>query len=136
MNIRHNLTIAAIALSGLGFSHAADLAGHWTAEFDSQIGVQKYTYDFKVEGDKVTGKASYDHSMGKGESELKNIKVSGDEVSFIEALHLSEIDITVTYTGKVAGDEMKLTRQVGDFATEQIVVKRVKAEADKSAPAK
>ena len=136
MNLRRTLTLALLALTSFSLAHAAELAGHWTSEFDSQIGAQKYTYDFKVEGDMFTGKASYDHSMGKGESVLKDIKLSGEDVSFVEALHLSEMDITVTYTGKIAGDEMKLTRQVGDFATEQIVAKRVKVESTKPAPAK
>lgn len=135
MNLHKVIALAAFALSSLSLAHAAELAGHWTSEFDSQIGPQKYTYDFSSTGDKLTGKATYDHSMGKGESILKDIKLNGDEVSFSEALHLNDMDIPVTYTGQIAGDEMKLTRVVGDFATEQIVAKRVKAET-KPAPAK
>ena len=34
--------------------------------------------------------------------------------------------IRIDYHGKVTGDEMKLIRQVGDFATEDVVAKRVK----------
>ena len=34
--------------------------------------------------------------------------------------------VSITYTGKVAGDEIKFTRKVGDFATEEFVAKRVK----------
>ena len=36
---------------------AADASGKWTASIDTQIGVQNYTYDFKVNGNKLTGKA-------------------------------------------------------------------------------
>ena len=128
MTLRHTLTLAILTLSSLSLAHAAELAGHWTSEFDSQIGQQKYTYDFKVEGDKLTGKAAYDHSMGKGENVLKEIKVTGDDVFFAEDFTAQDQTIRITYTGKIAGDEMKLTRQVGDFATEQIVAKRAKAE--------
>jgi hypothetical protein len=32
----------------------------------------------------------------------------------------------ITYTGKISGDEIKFTRKVGDFATEEITAKRVK----------
>jgi hypothetical protein len=126
MNLRRTLTLAALALSSLTLGHAADLTGHWTSEFDSQIGMQKYTYDFKADGDKLTGKATFDHSMGKGENELKEIKVTGDDVSFAETFSAQDMTIRITYTGKITGDEMKLTRQVGDFATEQIVAKRAK----------
>ena len=33
-------------------------------------------------------------------------------------------EITITYSGKLKGDELHLTRKVGDFATEGIVLKR------------
>jgi hypothetical protein len=136
MNLRKTITLAAIALIGMGVARAADLAGKWTAEFESPIGVQKYVYEFKVDGDKITGKATYDHSMGKGESALTQIKLSGDDLSFVEQMKLDGNEITVTYTGKVAGDEIKFTRNVGDFGTEQLVAKRQKAPESKPAPAK
>ncbi|HVU25915.1 MAG TPA: hypothetical protein VHE13_17420 [Opitutus sp.] len=129
----------AAALLSFAFAHAADLTGHWTSEFDSQIGPQKYTYDFKADGGQVTGTATYDHSMGKGESKLTAIKLDGENVSFTENLHLGDYDLVVTYSGTIAGDEMKLTRQVGDIATEHIVANRAKAAdkpADNSAAAK
>jgi hypothetical protein len=134
------ITLAAFALSGLGVTHASPLVGKWTAEFDSQIGLQKYAYEFKVEGDKMTGRATFERTNGKGQVELKSIKLNGNDVTFVEPLSFDGNEISVTYTGQLAGDEMKLTRQVGDFATEQIVVKRAKApearpEA-KPAPAK
>ncbi len=140
MTLRHRLALAALTLTSFALVHAADLTGHWTTEFESQIGQQKYSYDFKTEGDKLTGKATYDHSMGKGENVLKEIKVTGDDVSFAEDFAGQDMTIHVTYTGKIAGDEMKLTRQVGDFATEHLVAKRAKADAAKPeakpAPAK
>jgi hypothetical protein len=128
MKLRYLFTlIASVALASL--AQAGDLVGHWTAEFDSQIGQQKYEYDFKGEGDALTGKAKYNHSMGKGESELSAIKTSGDDVSFVEKVTFDGNTLVITYTGKIVGDEMKLTRQVGDFGTEQIVAKRAKSEA-------
>ena len=63
--------------------------------------------------------------MGKGESPLKDIKVKDDDVSFVETIKIQDAEITVTYSGKLAGDELKLTRTVGDFGTEQLVAKRV-----------
>lgn len=128
-----NLVLTAFALTSLTIAHAADLAGKWTAEFDSPIGVQKYGYEFKVEGDKLTGKANFDNSMGKGESPLQEIKVTGDSVSFVETRIINDMPVKVTYVGKISGDEIKLTREVGDYGTQQLVAKRVKAEA-KSEP--
>jgi hypothetical protein len=122
-------TSAFALISAFSVVHAAELAGHWTSEFESQIGPQKYTYDFKTEGDKTTGKATYDHSMGKGEAVLSEIKLSGEDVSFAETVDLQGTPLAITYTGKLSGDEMKLTRQVGDFGSEEIVAKRVPAAA-------
>ena len=101
-------------------AHAADISGKWTAEFDTQIGVQKYTYEFKVDGGKLTGKAISQN----GSAEIQEGKVSGDDVSFVEMLDFQGMQIRIDYKGKVAGDEIKFTRQVGEFATEQLVAKR------------
>jgi hypothetical protein len=127
MLLRKIISLIALLFTIVSLSHAAELAGKWTAEFDSQIGVQKYAYEFKVDGDKLTGTATFEHSMGKGEAPLKDIKVKDGDVSFVETITTPDMEIIVTYTGKVAGDEMKLTRVVGDFGTEQLVAKRVKA---------
>lgn len=105
----------------------AGLAGKWTAEFDTQIGHQKYSYEFKQEGDQLSGSATYDHAFGKGTVQLKAVKMDGDKVSFTEALSFNGNEVTITYQGTLAGDELKLTRQVGDIATEQITAKRVPA---------
>ena len=110
---------------------AADLPGRWTAEFDSPIGVQKYVYEFKNSGDALTGQATYEHSMGKGTVPLNNLKVDGDKVSFDEPLTIDGNSITITYSGTLAGDELKLTRVVGEFGTEQLTAKRAAAPAAK-----
>jgi hypothetical protein len=36
------------------------------------------------------------------------------------------MDIRVDYAGQIAGDEIKFTRKIGDFATEELVAKRAK----------
>ena len=103
---------------------AADLAGRWTAEFDSPIGVQKYVYEFKKSGDALSGQATFDHSMGKGTVALENLKIDGDKVSFEEPLTIDGNTITSKYSGTLGGDELKLTRVVGNFGTEQLTAKR------------
>jgi hypothetical protein len=124
MNFHRLAAFASVAIVSLNFVQAAELAGNWTAEFDTQIGVQKYVYEFTAEGDKFTGKARYDHSMGKGESQLKDIKLESDEISFIETVNIDGMDLIITYSGKIAGDQMNLKRVVGEFATEQVIAKR------------
>jgi hypothetical protein len=103
---------------------AVNVAGTWKAEFDTQIGLQKYTFVFKQDGATLTGKANAEIGGEKHESELKEGKIDGDSVSFVEMLNFQGNDLRIVYTGKVAANEMKLTRQVGEFAKEQLVAKR------------
>ena len=115
-----------LALLALAFcaasAVAADFNGKWTAEFDTQIGMQKYTYEFHVDGATVTGKAINQN----GETAITEGKIDGDTITFVEALSFNGMDIRITYTGKISGDEIKFTRKVGDFATEELTAKRGK----------
>jgi hypothetical protein len=101
---------------------AADPSGKWNATFDTMIGQQKYTYEFKLEGDKLTGKATSQN----GSSEIQDGKVAGDVITFVENINFQGNDIRIEYTGKISGDEIKFTRKVGEFATEELVAKREK----------
>jgi len=123
------MMMAAFTLTLLSPAYAADVAGKWKAEFDTQIGVQKYLYEFKVDGDKITGKATFEREQAKVEVALKEIKVNGDDIAFTETMNFDGQEVRIDYKGKVSGDEMKLTRQVGEFATEELVAKRVKEPA-------
>jgi hypothetical protein len=117
----------ALALTLAVVARAADagLAGKWTSQFESQMGVQKYTFEFKVDGDKVTGKAIREAQDQKTETEIKGGKIVKDEVSFTENLKIQDQEVAVEYKGKIAGDEIKLHRKVGEFAEYDIVAKRV-----------
>ena len=102
---------------------AADITGKWTASFDTQIGVQNYTYEFEVKDGKLTGKAKSQN----GETAITDGKVEGDKVSFVENLNFQGMELRIAYTGKiVSDDEIKFTRNVADFATEELVAKRAK----------
>jgi hypothetical protein len=118
--------VAVLALVHPLSAGAADVGGKWNAEFSTQVGVQKYTFDLKVSGDKLTGTASFERMGDKGQAELKEGKVEGDKVSFVELLDIQGSQVRVEYTGQLAGDEIKFTRKVGEFATEEFVAKRAK----------
>jgi hypothetical protein len=44
----------------------------------------------------------------------------------VENLDFQGQPLRITYKGKVSGEEIKFTRQVGDVATEEFVAKRAK----------
>ncbi len=130
MKIR-NLAFLSLLLSTALTASAGELAGRWTAEFDSPIGVQKYVYEFKKAGDTLTGEATFERSIGNGSTPLNNVKVDGDKLSFDEPLKIEGNEITITYTGTLVGDELKLERKVGDFGTEQLTAQRAAASLAK-----
>ena len=98
--------------------------GSLKLEFDTQIGKQKYSYMLKQDGDKLTGKASAEVDGQKREVELKDGKIDGDKISFVETLNFQGNDIRIAYTGTITAGELKLTRAVGDIAKEEIVAKK------------
>lgn len=110
------------ALPALGL--AADATGTWKAEFESQIGLQKYTFTLAQDGTNLTGKASSVVGDRRREAELKEGRVDGDKISFVELWRLPDNEIRIAYTGTISADELKLTREVGDFAKYEIVAKR------------
>jgi hypothetical protein len=92
---------------------AASIDGEWKTEFDSQIGTQKYTYELKAAGEKLTGNAKGESQFGKFDTTITEGKINADSVSFVEMLKLPDREIRIDYSGKIAGDELKLTRKVG-----------------------
>ena len=102
---------------------AADVSGKWTAEFDSPIGRQSYVYQFKVDGTTLTGTATQSE---RGTTEIKEGKISGDDISFVELVTVEGNGLRIEHKGKVAGDEIRLRRKVGDIAEYDIIARRSK----------
>ena len=101
---------------------AADFNGTWTAVIETQIGVQNYSYTFKVEGEKLTGKTKSQF----GESDITEGVVKGDDISFVENLTFEGMPLRITYKGKISGDEIQFTRNVAELIDEPFVAKRSK----------
>jgi opacity protein-like surface antigen len=123
MTSRTVLLLAVLVFSAALCASAADITGKWTATIDTPVGQMNYTYDFKVEGSKLTGAAKSNMS----ESAIENGKAEGDNVTFVENMKVQDMVLKVEYTGKiVSADEIKFTRKVGDFGSEEFVAKRSK----------
>lgn len=121
MTIRR-FAVCVLFVLAVASAFAAGAAGKWTTAIDTPIGVQNYTYDFKVDGEKLTGSAKSQFS----ESQISEGSVKGDAISFVEMLTYQDMTIRVVYTGTISGDEIKFNRKVGEFASEDFVAKRAK----------
>jgi hypothetical protein len=101
---------------------AADIDGKWVGK----IGESDITFTFKAEGEKLTG--TLDNAQQAGATEIKEGKIGKDgAVTFHVVRSLNNAETKVEWTGKLAGEELKLTRAaVGQNAAAEVVAKRPK----------
>lgn len=122
MKLRKSLFALILLTTTSVFALAADFSGKWTAKFDTQIGPMNYTYEIHVDGTTVTGTAAND----QGSVDIKDGKINGDTITFVEVRDFGGNSIKITYTGKINGDQIEFTRDVGEFATEKLSAQRAK----------
>ena len=111
---------------------AADVAGKWTGQVPAAQGQAEsvITIVFKVDGDNLTG--TINNSQQPGDVELKEGKVTGDDITFSLTRNIGGTDTKVVWKGTIAGDEIKFTRSVaggagpGAGAVTEITAKRSK----------
>jgi hypothetical protein len=120
------LLIVSVALLSLVPAVAADISGKWESVITTPIGDMNYTFDFKVEGEKLTGKAIMSMGSDSNESALTEGSVKGDEISFVETLIVQGQELRCEYKGKISGDEIRGSRSVGSYGSEDFVAKRAK----------
>ena len=93
--MKPQITLFALVAASLS-ALAADVTGTWKAEFNTQRGLQKYTFTLKQDGANVTGKASVEMTDQKRDAEFKDGKVDGDTVTFVEPLKIQDNEINIT----------------------------------------
>ncbi len=126
MFLRRTVILAVLIAIGPFCAYAADINGKWTAQFDTQVGLQKYTFEFKADGATLTGKALANIAGADSQSAIQDGKINGDEISFVEMQKYQDQEVRIIYKGKVSGDEIKFSRNVADVANEEFVAKRAK----------
>ncbi len=125
MFVRKSMILAVMILTGLACVYAADITGKWTAEFDSQVGLQKYVFEFKAEGSTLTGMAISNIDGAEAKTPITEGKIDGDKISFVENLNYQGMELRIVYEGTVSGDEIQLARIEG-AGNEKFVAKRAK----------
>ena len=117
MRFRTFSLTSALVLAGTLALQAADITGKWTAQVPGRDGqTRETTFDFKVDGEKLTGTTT----TPGGDVPISDGTVKGDDVAFNVSMSFNGQDVKIIYKGKVAGDEIKFTRQRegGDRVTE------------------
>lgn len=123
MRIKILFQLVSILLFPFVNSHAAEIDGTWKAEFDTQIGIQKYIFVLKQDGEKLTGKTISDIGGEKNEVEITEGKVADSTISFVEILPFQGMELRIGYEGTLTTDGIKFKRYVGDFDAEEFTAK-------------
>ncbi len=113
------------AFAAVSMVRAADISGKWIAQVPARDGQTRETvFNFKVEGDKVTGTVS----GRQGDNAISDGKISGDDISFTVTANFGGNEVKLIYTGKVAADEIKFTRtrEGGNQPGQEFTAKRAK----------
>jgi hypothetical protein len=83
---------------------SADISGQWKAEWAEGRGATRQSiFTFKQDGTTLTGTLKGDDS----ELPIRQGKVNGDDVSFVVVNKIGNRELTMTYTGKISGSEIK-----------------------------
>ena len=123
------ISAGAAFLLTLTSAWAADVTGRWTALVPAAQGQGESTITlvFKVADDKLTG--TLNNSLMPGDVEIKDGKVTGDEVSFSLMRNIGGTEMTVVWKGTISGDAITFTRSTqggAGGAPTEIVAKRAK----------
>lgn len=108
---------------------AADVDGKWNASVDSPQGSFTLVFEFKAEGEKLTGAMSAE--MMPASMPISEGVIKGNEVSFKMSLDLGQggPPLVIAYKGAVKGDEMNLTSTLDmgqGPVTSPVVLKRAR----------
>lgn len=109
---------------------AADFNGKWTADVQGRMGTQTITFEFHVDGATLTGKIT----TPRGETDISNGKVDGDNISFDQVMNFNGNSFTLSYKGTAQADgTIKFTRTFGggngDRPPQEFTAKRAEAGA-------
>lgn len=88
---------------------AATVDGKWAGTLETPMGTIPVSYEFKADGAALMGTTG---TPDGGQVAIKDGKVDGDKISFSVDLDFGGMAFTLSYTGLVAADQIKIT---GDF---------------------
>lgn len=126
MRFRVFLWTAALACVCALTVSAADINGKWMAQMQGRNGQSRdVTFNFKADGETLTGTMS----TPRGEREISDGKISGDDVSFTMKFEFQGNEMKILYKGKISGNEIKFTveREGGQGRTREFTAKRAES---------
>ncbi len=120
--IRRAMMVGAGIAMTAALCFAGDFNGRWETTISTPNGDMQLTFNFKVDGTKLTGTVE----SPNGETPLEEGKVDGDKISF--KTHFN--DAEVNHEGTLSGDTIDLKVQ-GPWGESDMTLKRAAEKKDK-----
>ncbi len=120
---RSLIALCAMALLVIPMSLlAADVTGDWEMTSQGRQGPRTQDIHFKQDGEKITvTMQGFRGNEMTGEGTIK-----GNDIEWTFSFTTQRGDMTLAYKGKVEGDTMSGTVQMGDFGSREWTAKRKK----------
>jgi opacity protein-like surface antigen len=112
--MKNFLILSALFLACTAVAVAADVTGKWVGQAPGRNGTTEITFNLKADGSKLTGTV-LGGGGGRGGNagtpqarEISDGKIDGANVSFTVKAEMNGQTRVTTYTGTVAGEEIKM----------------------------
>lgn len=113
------LSVVFVALFAIAALGQTSVAGDWDGSFNTPGGARPFKLVLKVDGEKLSGTAK----RASGDVPITGT-IKGDVINFSYTINYGGNDLTLMYSGKVAGDSMSGTVSFGGNAEESWSAKR------------
>ncbi len=123
MSLRKMFATAIVAGLMTMAAFAANIDGKWVGEMTTPNGTRPVNFTFTSDGSTLNGSTT---GRQGAETKITNGKVDGDSVSFDVTREMQGNSMTMHYTGKVSGDELKLSIAREGGEPRELTLKRAK----------
>ncbi|WP_232826681.1 amidohydrolase family protein [Cognataquiflexum aquatile] len=102
-----------------GTNGAVAIDGFWEYTSDTPAGSSSGTLEIKKEGDSYKGTITYDNPAGGGQasSEMKNINLSGSNLTFSFDVAAGGMSLVVNVSGEVSGDQISGNLSLAEYGS-------------------
>lgn len=102
-----------------GTNGAVAIDGFWEYTSDTPAGSSSGTLEIKKEGDSYKGTITYDNPAGGGQasSEMKNISLSGSNLTFSFDVAAGGMSLVVNVSGEVSGDQISGNLSLAEYGS-------------------
>lgn len=102
-----------------GTNGAVAIDGFWDYTSDTPAGSSSGTLEIKKEGDSYKGTITYDNPAGGGKasSEMKNISLSGSNLTFSFDVAAGGMSLVVNVSGEVSGDQISGNLSLAEYGS-------------------